>query len=122
MSRWVAGPYFAKGVTELNWANREKWLADGWKPGDPIPLDRAFGDESFASELRLFDAWNGHDDDRIKIIFGPHAADFISKELLLKVQEEARKRGAVAPSACRAGRPREPGDGTTLWSPRDSIS
>jgi 5-methylthioadenosine/S-adenosylhomocysteine deaminase len=83
-----------EGVTELNWANREQWLASGWKPGDPIPLDRAFGDESFRSELKLFDAWDGHDNGRIKIIFGPHAADFISKELLLKVQEQARKRGA----------------------------
>src|SRR3954452_16314904 len=83
-----------EGVPDQHWAHREQWLASGWKPGDPIPLDRAFGDESFASELTLFDAWDGHDDGRIKIIFGPHAADFISKELLLKVQEEARTRGA----------------------------
>ena len=83
-----------EGVSELNWANRDQWLADGWVPGDPIPLDRAAGDASFESELKLFDDWNDFDDGRIKVIFGPHAADFISRELLLKVQEEARKRRA----------------------------
>lgn len=84
-----------EGVTELNWSKREEWIAAGWKPGDPTPLDREFGEESLASELRLYDEWNGFDDGRIKVIFGPHAADFLSKKMILKVQEEARKRGAL---------------------------
>ena len=84
-----------EGVTELNWSRRDEWIAAGWKPGDPTPLDREFGEESLASELRLFDEWNGFDDGRIKVIFGPHAADFLSKEMILKVQEAARDRGAL---------------------------
>jgi 5-methylthioadenosine/S-adenosylhomocysteine deaminase len=83
-----------EGVSELNWANRDQWIADGWRPGDPVPLDRAAGEESLARELELYERWDGHDDGRIQIIFGPHAADFISRDLLLRVQEEARKRHA----------------------------
>jgi 5-methylthioadenosine/S-adenosylhomocysteine deaminase len=83
-----------EGVTELNWENRDAWIAEGWKPGDPVPLDRAFGEKALASELALYDRWHNHDNGRIQVIFGPHAADFMSKELLLRVQEEARKRNA----------------------------
>jgi 5-methylthioadenosine/S-adenosylhomocysteine deaminase len=83
-----------EGVTELNWNNREQWLAAGWKPGDPIPLDRATGEETLRRELELYDAWHGRDEGRIRVIFGPHAADFLSTEMLLRVQVEARKRGA----------------------------
>lgn len=84
-----------EGVTELNWANREQWIKDGWKPGDPTPLDRPFGERNLQRELDLYENWNGHDDGRIKVIFGPHAADFMSTELLLRVADEARKRGAL---------------------------
>jgi 5-methylthioadenosine/S-adenosylhomocysteine deaminase len=84
-----------EGVSELNWANREQWLADGWTPGEPTPLDRAMGERTLANEIALYERWNGHDDGRIRVIFGPHAADFLSKEMLLRVQEEARKRNAA---------------------------
>jgi 5-methylthioadenosine/S-adenosylhomocysteine deaminase len=83
-----------EGVSELNWANRDQWLADGWTPGDPTPLDREMGERTLANELALYDQWHGYDDGRIRVIFGPHAADFLSREMLLKVQEEARKRHA----------------------------
>ncbi|MCB1466282.1 MAG: amidohydrolase family protein, partial [Rhizobiaceae bacterium] len=84
-----------EGVSELNWANREQWIADGWTPGEPTPLDREMGERTLANEITLYEQWNGHDDGRIRVIFGPHAADFLSREMLLKVQEEARKRGAA---------------------------
>ena len=84
-----------EGVSELNWANRDQWIADGWVPGEPTPLDRAHGERTLANELALHERWNGYDDGRIRVIFGPHAADFLSREMLLKVQEEARKRGAA---------------------------
>jgi 5-methylthioadenosine/S-adenosylhomocysteine deaminase len=84
-----------EGVTELSWNNRDQWLAQGWKPGDPTPLDRETGEASLARELELYERWNGYDDGRISVIFGPHAADFLSTDLLLRVQAEARKRGAL---------------------------
>lgn len=80
-------------ISERNFANREHWIAQGWKPGDPTPLDAEAGKESLERSLRLHEQWDGHDEGRIRVIFGPHAADFLSKEMLLRVQAEARKRG-----------------------------
>ncbi|MFL5760765.1 MAG: amidohydrolase family protein [Thermomicrobiales bacterium] len=84
-----------EGVTELNWNHRDQWLAQGWTPGEPTPLDRATGEASLSRELDLYERWHGFDDGRISVIFGPHAADFLSTDLLLRVQEEARKRNAT---------------------------
>lgn len=83
-----------EGISELNWNNREQWIKEGWKPGDPTPLDRAKGEETLENELRLHEEWDGFDDGRIRVIFGPHAADFLSTEMLLRVQEEAQKRNS----------------------------
>jgi 5-methylthioadenosine/S-adenosylhomocysteine deaminase len=83
------------GISALNWANREQWLAQGWQPGDPTPLDEETFQRTFEAEKRLHDEWDGYDDGRIKIIFGPHAADFLSREMLLAIQEEAQRRGAL---------------------------
>ena len=84
-----------EGISELNWDNREQWIKDGWKPGDPTPLDRAKGEQTLENELRLHEEWDGFDNGRIKVIFGPHAADFLSTEMLLRVQEEAQKRNSL---------------------------
>lgn len=81
------------GISELNWANRAAWLADGWTPGDPTPLDRAHGEAALAAELDLHERWHGHDGGRISVILGPHAADFLSGELLVRAAGEARRRG-----------------------------
>jgi 5-methylthioadenosine/S-adenosylhomocysteine deaminase len=43
--------------------------------------------------LALFEDWNGYDRDRIRVVMGPVAADFASTELLLRCQDEARRRG-----------------------------
>ena len=40
---------------------------------------------SFEENLRLFDKWHNKDNGRIKILFGPQGPDFLSKELLLKI-------------------------------------
>ncbi|CAN5768632.1 amidohydrolase [soil metagenome] len=82
-------------ISALNWANRPQWEAQGWKPGDPTPLDEEMFEQTFQRQKNLHDEWDGYDDGRIKIIFGPHAADFLSKEMLLAIQEEAQKRGTL---------------------------
>lgn len=81
-------------ISERNFANREVWVKQGWQPGDPTPLDAEAGRQSLERSLAFYEEWDGFDDGRIKVIFGPHAADFLSKELLLRIQEEARTRGA----------------------------
>ena len=65
----------------------------GWKPGDPAFLDPAIGDVEFEKELAVYDRWNGTDEGRITNLLGPIAADMVSKELLLRAKEEARRRG-----------------------------
>jgi 5-methylthioadenosine/S-adenosylhomocysteine deaminase len=82
-----------EGVTEVDWSQRENWIGQGWKPGEPAILDPAVGEAGLQRELELFDRWHGFDDGRIEIVFGPVAADFVSTELLLRAQAEARKRG-----------------------------
>lgn len=82
-------------ISERNFANRDEWIKQGWKPGDPTPLDSEAGERSLLGALNLHDEWDGYDDGRIKIILGPHAADFLSKEMLLRIQEEARARNSL---------------------------
>jgi 5-methylthioadenosine/S-adenosylhomocysteine deaminase len=81
-----------QGVTEVDWTQRERWIAEGWRPGDSAPLDPHFGERELAGELALFDRWHDHDDGRIKVLLGPIAADMVSESLLLRCQAEARRR------------------------------
>lgn len=82
-----------QGITEIDWSKREAWMEQGWKPGDPAFLDPAAGQENFERELAVFDRWNGVDDGRITNVLGPVAADMVSRELLLRAKDEARRRG-----------------------------
>ncbi|MCO5222920.1 MAG: amidohydrolase family protein, partial [Thermomicrobiales bacterium] len=82
-----------QGITEIDWSQREEWMNAGWKPGDPAFLDPQLGEREFQAELAVFDRWNGVDDGRITSLLGPVAADMVSKELLLRAKDEARKRG-----------------------------
>jgi 5-methylthioadenosine/S-adenosylhomocysteine deaminase len=84
-----------QNISELNWANREEWVRQGWQPGDPTPLDPAMGERTLSGALEVYDNWDGHDAGRIRVILGPHAADFLSKEMLLRVQQEARRRDTL---------------------------
>lgn len=81
-----------EGVTEIDWNQRERWIEQGWRPGEPAILDPAIGEQSLAEELALFDRWNGEDDDRIRVLIGPIAADMVSEDLLVRCLNEARAR------------------------------
>ena len=82
-----------QGVTEIDWSKREQWSAQGWKPGDPAFLDPAVGEAAIQKELEVYDRWNGTDGGRMTNLLGPIAADMVSKELLLRAEDEARRRG-----------------------------
>ncbi len=84
-----------QSITERSFANRDEWIKQGWQPGDPTPLDPDVGERTLREGLAFFEEWNGFDDGRIKAILGPHAADFLSRERLLQIQEEARKRNTL---------------------------
>lgn len=82
-----------QGISEIDWSKREEWMAHGWKPGDPAFLDPAKGEAEFERELQVFDRWNGVDEGRITNVLGPIATDMVSRELLIRAKEEARRRG-----------------------------
>jgi 5-methylthioadenosine/S-adenosylhomocysteine deaminase len=50
------------------------------------------GRRSLERNLDLFDRWHGKADGRIRILFGPQAADFVGEGLLKEVQRLARER------------------------------
>lgn len=64
-----------------------------YNPGELYEYDQEMGIKSFEENVRLFEKWHDKGDGRIKILFGPQGADFLSKDLLLKVQRFAKENG-----------------------------
>ena len=62
--------------------------------GELYHFNPELGRRSLESCLALHDRWHGKADGRIRILFGPQAADFAGRDLLLEVQRQARARGA----------------------------
>lgn len=63
-----------------------------YKPGELYEYDEHLGRMSFKENLDLFNKWHNKDNGRIKILFGPQGADFLSKELLLEIQKTAKEK------------------------------
>lgn len=63
-----------------------------YEPGELYEFDESLGEKSFKENLELFDKWHNKGDGRIKILFGPQGADFLSKDLLLEVQRIAKEK------------------------------
>ncbi|MDP4108819.1 MAG: amidohydrolase family protein [Bacillota bacterium] len=63
-----------------------------YKPGELYEFDDVMGEASLKRNLELYDKWNNKDGGRIKILFGPQGADFVSTEMLLKIQKIAKER------------------------------
>jgi 5-methylthioadenosine/S-adenosylhomocysteine deaminase len=54
------------------------------------------GERKLKESVEFINKWNGAADGRITCMFSPHAADMMSEELLLRVKEEANKRGMMS--------------------------
>ncbi|MBN1683315.1 amidohydrolase family protein [Candidatus Bathyarchaeota archaeon] len=54
------------------------------------------GEKKLKDAIELYEKMDKKGDGRINVIFAPHGADFMSKETLFKVKEEAKKRGKLA--------------------------
>lgn len=65
-----------------------------YNPGELYEMDEAQGERSLAENLELFEKWNGRAGGRIKILFGPQGVDFVSTELLLKIQRIVKERNS----------------------------
>ena len=60
------------------------------------------GEESLNRNIALYDQWNNKAGGRIKILFGPQGADFVSPEMLLRIQKAVKER--VQKSICMYSR------------------
>jgi len=63
-----------------------------YNPGELYEYDQSLGEKSLQENLELFDRWHNYDSGRIRVLFGPQGADFLSEELLLRVQRLAKER------------------------------
>lgn len=63
-----------------------------YAPGELYEYDPAWGEASLQANLELFDKWHNKGGGRIRVLFGPQGADFLSKELLLRIQQLAKER------------------------------
>ena len=61
-----------------------------YAPGEIYEFDQKMGEESLQRNLALFEKWNGKD--KMRIFFGPQGADFLSAELLLRLQRLAKEK------------------------------
>lgn len=65
-----------------------------YREGELYEYHPGLGEESLNQCLELFDRYHNCDGGRIRILFGPQGADFLSLELLLKVKALAAERNA----------------------------
>ena len=64
-----------------------------YQPGELYEFDDTMGEESLNRNIALYDQWNNKAGGRIKILFGPQGADFVSPEMLLRIQKAVKERG-----------------------------
>lgn len=62
-----------------------------YKAGELYEFEDEAGEKALKENIELFDKWHNKDG-RIRILFGPQGADFVSPELLLKIQKAAKER------------------------------
>lgn len=58
------------------------------------------GEESLNRNIDLYNKWNNKAGGRIKILFGPQGADFVSPEMLLRIQKAVKERGTKSICMC----------------------
>jgi len=63
-----------------------------YNPGELYEFDAARGQRMLDACLDIFSRFNRAADGRITVLFGPQGPDFVSRELLLRIQELARGR------------------------------
>ncbi len=64
-----------------------------YKPGELYEFDDEQGEESLKRNIELYNKWHNKGDGRIKILFGPQGADFVSPEMLMRVKKVAKELG-----------------------------
>ena len=62
-----------------------------YKPGELYEFDDEDGEKGLKENIELYERWHNKDG-RMRVLFGPQGADFVSPELLLKIQKVAKER------------------------------
>jgi 5-methylthioadenosine/S-adenosylhomocysteine deaminase len=63
-----------------------------YEPGELYEYDPNLGEKSLNEALSTFDKWHNADNQRIKVMFGPQGADFVSQEMLHKIKKLVKER------------------------------
>lgn len=63
-----------------------------YKTGELYEFDDEQGEKALKKNMELYDKWHNKSDGRIKILFGPQGADFVSPEMLLKIQKIVKEK------------------------------
>ncbi len=89
---------FAPAGVRAHLANTVNEVGPGSRPDPhkPYIFFEDIGERKLKESVEFINTWNGAADGRITCMFSPHAADMMSEELLLRVKEEANKRGMMS--------------------------
>ena len=79
----------ARGVITQTIRDAVKRVYD---PGELYEFSQEMGRQSLEENLRLYEKWHGKDGGRIRVMFGPQGADFVSRELLHKIFQLAEEK------------------------------
>ena len=63
-----------------------------YNPGELYEFDDEMGEAAIAENIALYDRWHNKSDGRIRVLFGPQGADFVSLDMLTKIQKIAKER------------------------------
>ncbi len=63
-----------------------------YEPGELYEFSEELGEQSLGENLALYDKWHGYDNGRIRVMFGPQGADFVSSDLLKRIFQLAKER------------------------------
>ena len=94
---YVAEKVFVPAGVRANIADTINEIGPNSRPdaNKPYIFDESLGEQKLKAGIELVENWDGAGDGRISCIFSPQGADMMSKSLLLRVKEEAVKRGKL---------------------------
>ena len=62
-----------------------------YAPGELYQYDEEFGQKTFGAAVEAFERWNGAAGGRIRVMYGPQGADFVSEEMLDRLKKMAKE-------------------------------
>ena len=86
-----------------------------YNPGELYEFDAARGERMLETGLDIFSRFNHAADGRITVLFGPQGPDFVSRDLLLRIQALARERKSKIHMHTSTQAQRGYGGGVRTW-------